>query len=499
MAKTLFEIKKKLKKQSLVADKKISFENIEIDSRKVTKDDIFLARKGKNHDALDFLDEVIKKGVKLVILSENYSKKGVQSRFNDKDITFFYIPSTVTEGEFINWFYDYPSKKLRLIGVTGTNGKSTVTHLVATMLDALGFKCAVFGTLGYGFLPNLNKSSNTTLDLVYLCRALDEYQKDGAQFATLEVSSIGVCEGRIDGLSFSCGAFTNLTRDHLDYHETMEDYQNAKESFLDRVNPHKVVINEEDSVGSAYLRKTGCSVLYTTKKSELKSITSSPFVELKKVTYKENGFIISANASSGILDNVEVNLLGKINVSNFLCAVAILQTLNISLKDISSVVDKIKAIPGRMECYLKEGKPRIIVDYAHTPDGVEKALVACKEHCNSGKVICVVGCGGDRDKGKRPQMAMKASIYSDMAIFTEDNPRTENPLDIIEDMKTGVSLAKNVEIILDRHEAINKAYSLANEKDIILIAGKGHEDYQIFKDKTIHFSDREEAQKLLEV
>ncbi|SPT69351.1 UDP-N-acetylmuramoyl-L-alanyl-D-glutamate--2,6-diaminopimelate ligase [Anaerobiospirillum thomasii] len=496
--KSLYAIKKFMGFSAESQDKDILFEDIEIDSRKCKANDVFLARCGSNHNGLDYIDDVIAKGVSLILIDPKANRKEAKKLLENKDVKYFFLTATRSIGRFASWFYGEPSTKLRLIGVTGTNGKSTVAYLVATMLNALNYKCAIFGTLGFGFPGELEQSSNTTLDVVYLNRYLDRYVQKGADHAVLEVSSIGVDQGRIDHLTFSVGAFTNLTRDHLDYHKTMEAYKEAKAAFLRRLNTQKIVINTDDPTGLEFAsQKEGCTCYGIDSMTQVSALNGRRCISCEHLSFKDDCFNVSIKTSYGMLENQNVHLLGRFNVSNYLCAVGILQTLKITLKEIGQASAAIRPVTGRMECFSQKGKPRIIVDYAHTPDGVESALRAARNHCENGKIICVLGCGGDRDKGKRPMMAIKSSVFADRVIFTMDNPRSEDPKSIIDDMLRGVSLASNVSVVLDRKEAIAKAFALADENDCVLIAGKGHEDYQILKNKTIHFSDREQACALL--
>lgn len=324
---------------------------------------------------------------------------------------------------------------------------------------------------------------------------------EGARFAALEVSSIGVCEGRIDGCTFVAGGFTNLTRDHLDYHKTMENYAKAKEDFLRRVPKERLVINVDNEQGCKYADTFGKCVAYSCKSDFMGSVSSliySQYVWIKSVTYKPHGIALEIESTFGS-GKCEIGLLGGFNVENFACALTVLLSMGYDFEKLLRGASKLKPIKGRMECFSAEGKPHIVVDYAHTPDGVEQVLRGVREHHPNGKVFCIIGCGGDRDKGKRPIMAIKASVFSDMAILTSDNPRSEDPESILRDMASGVGEANNVVLIADRRKAIEYAFEKAGPKDCIVIAGKGHEDYQIFKDKTIHFSDREIACELLGV
>lgn len=474
--------------------------DLQVDSRALKKGDIFVALKGTKVNGLDYAKVAAKNGASAILFLHDNIPTALH--VEGVDLPLIKLPERKSLGDFCSWFYDEPSKKLSLIGITGTNGKSTITQLIAQWLS-FGFdaKCAVLGTLGFGFLPNLEKSANTTLDSVRLHKTLANLAKQGARFAALEVSSIGVCEGRIDGCQFAAGGFTNLTRDHLDYHKTMENYAEAKFDFLKRVPSSKLVINVDNATGQKFAEDLGGCIVYSCKENFMGSTTSmlfSQYVWIRKVTYKAHSIALEVESSFGT-GKCEIGLLGGFNVENFACALSVLLALGYPLDKLLLKAKLLKPIKGRMECFVKTGKPHIVVDYAHTPDGVEQVLKGVRDHHPKGKIFCVIGCGGDRDKGKRPIMAIKASVFADVAIFTSDNPRTEDPKAILDDMALGVSEANNVTLIEDREKAIEYAFSHAGENDCIVIAGKGHEDYQIFKDKTIHFSDREVACKLLGV
>lgn len=496
--KTLKEVYKFLGIRRKVDEVKLT--DLEVDSRAVKSGTLFVALKGTRVNGLDYAKKAQDLGASAILhMADN---EPTDEQKDGITIPFVKFSDKKNFGEFCSWFYDNQSTQLGLIGITGTNGKSTITQLIAQYLsDSLDSKCAVLGTLGFGFLPNLEKSSNTTLDSVRLHKTLHNLVEQGARYAALEVSSIGVCEGRIDGCQFVSGGFTNLTRDHLDYHKTMEDYAKAKEDFLARVPQSKLAINVDNEQGAKFAEKYGNCIAYSCKPNFFSTVSAqflTQYVWIKKVIYKPHSIALEVESSFGT-GRCEIGLLGGFNVENFACALTVLLGLGFSFDKLMDGASKLKPIKGRMECFIKEGKPHIVVDYAHTPDGVEQVLRGVREHHSDGKVYCIIGCGGDRDKGKRPIMAIKASVYADEAIFTSDNPRSEEPKAILDDMALGVSEANNVTLIEDREKAIEYAFSKAKENDCIVIAGKGHEDYQIFKDKTIHFSDREIACKLLGV
>ena len=626
---------------------KIKVTNIECDSRRVTPGTIFYARRGAHYNPFEHLDEIKAKGAVAILidgpvgftddgsalwLDEEHPKLKVptpllvdpyetlrhERRCGNLTVTQYQsdperaaacyratdgsaaakainkvkmlrlvLPNNKSLSALAGFIYGEPSKKLRLIGVTGTNGKSTITNLIAQMLNACGHKTALFGTLGYGFLDDLQPSANTTLDAISLQRELAHYVELGADYAVMEVSSIGFCEGRVSGLSFYAGAFSNLSRDHLDYHQTMEEYFQAKLNFLRMIPPTRLVINCAQEVG----RRINEAVpnCYTVKLEQPDS--DKPLnqgLSLRRVNFKRQSLELYLNTGNSNTMRTELNLLGAFNAENYAIALGVLLSMGYDYKFLLRITPKLKPITGRMECFsLNSGeKPRLIVDYAHTPDGVEQALRATQAHTAGGRIFVVLGCGGDRDRGKRPLMAMKASVYADYAIFTADNPRSEELARIIDDMIMAIgptqeeltlqqslnkanevlaaedkperkhqsyqelqglaqslqadtpeaydelrykyddtivnfaphgtyyhkhaqceglplglpsadNLERNVLVIADRYQAIRYAFEHATKRDSVLIAGKGHEDYQIFKDGTIHFSDREICCELL--
>lgn len=469
-------------------------ESLETDSRRVNEKSVFVALKGTRVNGLDFVAQAVRQGAKAIIcMSDNRLSASDSSQLG---VPVMILPKRKTLAKLGAWFYDNPSHKLSLIGVTGTNGKSTITQLVAQWLTLMGKKCAVLGTLGYGFLPDLNKSANTTLDALTLQKTLAELVRQGALYASLEVSSIGVVEGRVDECRFVAGAFTNLTRDHLDYHGNMENYRQAKDLFLQMVPQECLAINIDNATGSSFAQEYPFCIPYT-RQEMYKDDRFGKFgyVWIKKVVFLKDGLQLEIDTGREH-GSCRIGLIGSFNVENFACALAIMLSLRFSLRDLLEQAPKLRPVKGRMECFIAEGKPHVVVDYAHTPDGIEQALRAAREHHSDGRIWCVAGCGGNRDRGKRPLMAIKASVFADQAVFTSDNPRGEDPKAILDDMATGVEQASNTTFIVDRKEAINYAFSHASADDVVVICGKGHEDYQIFKDRTIHFSDREIASEL---
>lgn len=350
------------------------------------------------------------------------------------------LPRHKSLGGLSSFIFAEPSRDLRVIGVTGTNGKSTIAYLVAQMLNACGHKCALFGTLGYGFLGQLEHTNNTTLDAVTLQRELRHYADLGADYVVMEVSSIGYCEGRVEGVSFYAGGFSNLSRDHLDYHGTMDDYFTSKLNFLRSIGSGKLAINCQNEFGQRIAEALpNCFQVSLDKDKPSTNISLS--LNIKRISYQRD--CLNLLISNGERNNLraELKLLGAFNAENYAVALGIMLVMGYDHRFLLRFTPKLLPLRGRMECFTAEGKPRMVVDYAHTPDGVEQALKAVQSHnSDGGRIFVVLGCGGDRDRGKRSLMACKASVYADYAIFTADNPRSEPLSNILEDMLQAVEI-----------------------------------------------------------
>ncbi len=465
------------------------FEYLQSDSRKVERGEIFVAIKGLHSDGRAYIKKAQDNGAVAYI----YKEAPTDEQLEGVTIPGFALSNSRSFARLASWFYGDPSSVIKVLGVTGTNGKSTTTWLLSQILNNLGYKCAVIGTLGTGFLPHLQKSANTTPDGLALQRCLYDLMKAGASYAAMEVSSIGICEKRIEGIRFFAVGFTNLTRDHLDYHGTMEEYYQAKKKLF--LNDVPMCINESDEYGKRLLREIVGTKILGYRCGTFISNQNENSVFVQKNRFLSNGIDLQISYQS-CKARLVLPLLGSFNAENYACALSLLLSADIDFDSIIKASKDLKPVTGRMECFKGENKPSIVVDYAHTPDGVEQVLKASREHHPGGHIFIVLGCGGDRDKGKRPIMAIKASVFADTAVFTSDNPRTEDPEAILRDMQYGVASAQNCEFIVDRRKAIDWAFAHAGKDDCIVIAGKGHEDYQIFKNETIHFSDREIAAEL---
>lgn len=450
---------------------------VEYDSRRVSEGCLFIAVKGFNVDGHDFIQEAVAKGARAVIGEKNLDIPG---------ITYIMVKdSRKALSQASSWFYGYPSEKLKIIGVTGTNGKTTTTYLVKAMLDMAGFKTGVIGTIGNVIGEKVLHAERTTPESLELNRLFFKMADEGVEYVIMEVSSHSLKLHRVDGIDFEVGIFTNLTQDHLDFHKTFEDYFNSKKKLFDLSK--KAVINADDESGRKILESISIpAASYSIEnKADLMAQDVKIFPEGVFYELKVNGEKFS----------ISYHVPGKFSVYNSLAAIGTGLLLGIPMDTLVEALKRVKGIPGRFEP-IKMGQDfTVIVDYSHTPDSLENALKTIKSFAR-GKILTVFGCGGDRDRKKRPIMGEIASRYSDYSIITSDNPRSEDPEAIIDEIEQGMT-NKNYERIADRKEAIRRAIMMAQKEDVVLIAGKGHEDYQILKDRTIHFDDREMAERFI--
>ena len=448
--------------------------NIKTNSRKVKPGDTFVAIKGFTVDGHDYIEDAIKAGAtKIVCEHGSYS------------VETLVVPSTK---EWIQKYivdnYKDEVNKLRIIGVTGTNGKTTTCFLTYQALKKLGVNAAYMGTIGFYYGDTKYELNNTTPEILDLYSYFIEALERGVTDVVMEVSSHSLCEKRVEGLEFSEVAFTNLTEDHLDYHKTMENYLNAKLLILKQIKKDGVVIvNNDDDYGKYFEVGNYKTLGY-----------SGDNYKILDYSQTDKGTLISFMVD-GKKYEIETNLRSKFNVYNYLTCLALLNNLGFSIEEIAEVTKSIYPPKGRCEQISVNGGEAVI-DYAHTPDAVDKIISAFLEN-KKGKVITIVGCGGDRDPLKRPIMGNIASEKSDYVIFTSDNPRTEDPKAILEDIIKGVR-KDNYEVEIDRPTAIRKGLDMIGKNDVLLILGKGHEDYQIIGHTKHHLDDAEEVKKYLE-
>ncbi|URJ31430.1 UDP-N-acetylmuramoyl-L-alanyl-D-glutamate--2,6-diaminopimelate ligase [Blochmannia endosymbiont of Camponotus sp.] len=472
---------------------------LQLDSRDVVLGNLFIAVKGCRTDGRLYINYAIKKGA-AAVLSESWNNTTIFKKYsyNTNEIPVVCINHLSQHlSDIAGIFYNHPSRFLNLIGVTGTNGKTTVTHLLASWVQLLGEKSAVMGTLGNGMLDNLYVSDNTTCSAIDTQKILDQFIKDKIVFVAMEISSHGLSQYRVDALHFKVAVFTNLSHDHLDYHGSMEQYLMSKWRLFNELHVEKYVINADDLIGYRWLYYLPQAVAVTIT-GNLPIFWKGKWISVIKVNYYLHCTDIFFDSSwgGGVIHS---QLLGEFNVNNLLLALGTLLVLGYPLSLLVHTSSQLRPIIGRMEVFSYYGRPTIIVDYAHTPDALKKVLISIRRHCY-GQLWCVFGCGGDRDPSKRALMGYIAKQYADQIIITNDNPRTEEPQSIVNDIMYGIglkNLKKNIKIIKNRYSAIQTVISQACSEDIILISGKGHEKYQIIGNNCICHSDQNVIKKIL--
>ena len=461
----------------ITGNKDIDVNGVCIDSRKVENGNMFIAICGTQSDGHLFVGKAIESGAKAVMCQQMPDKI-------NPNVTYILMEDTEDAvGKIATQFYGDPTKRLKLVGVTGTNGKTTIATLLFKMFRKMGYKCGLCSTVCNYIEDRPYPTSQTTPDPITLNALLGRMADEGCQYAFMERSSHAIQQKRIGGLTFTGGIFTNLTRDHLDYHKTFENYRDAKKAFFDTLDKEAfAIINADDKNGSFMVQNCKAQVkTYSTMRS-------ADF-HAKTIEMSFEGMQLDINGQE-----VHVPLVGKFNVSNLLAIYGAAVMLDKEPIDVLTVMSGLHSVSGRFETVRSRNGVTAIVDYAHTPDALENVLEAIHEVLrNRGEVITVCGAGGNRDKGKRPQMAEIAANMSDKVVITSDNPRFEEPQDIINDMLTGLSEADKLRTIsiVDRREAIRTAVLIAKPGDVILIAGKGHEDYQDIKGVKHHFDDKE--------
>ncbi|KRW55414.1 UDP-N-acetylmuramoylalanyl-D-glutamate--2,6-diaminopimelate ligase [Aeromonas allosaccharophila] len=461
----------------------LTLTDIQLDSRRVGPGSLFVAIRGHQVDGRRFIEQAVAQGATAVVFEED--GEFIAPAVSVPCIGMRDLP--VHLSALSGYFYDQPAKKLALVGITGTNGKSTTALLVANWRTLLGGKAGVMGTIGNGLFGHLIEAENTTGSAVQVQANLAALQEQGADLVAMEVSSHGLVQHRVAALPFAAAVFTNLSRDHLDYHGTMEAYGAAKEQLLQLVDESNAVINRDDELGANWLEKYPTAVAFSVDGSI--EHHSGRQLTAQQLDFHQQGFRAQINSSwgNGVLS---APLLGRFNVSNVLAAMGVMLVLGYDFHELLATAPQLQPVTGRMECFGGGDTPLAVVDYAHTPDALEKALQALRVHC-TGQLWCLIGCGGDRDRGKRPMMAAMAEQYADRVILTDDNPRTEEPARIMADMVAGLRDPAAVQVEHDRVKAIALAIGQASKQDIILVAGKGHEDYQIIGTDKRHYSDRE--------
>ncbi|MBT5165759.1 MAG: UDP-N-acetylmuramoyl-L-alanyl-D-glutamate--2,6-diaminopimelate ligase [Nitrosomonadales bacterium] len=455
------------------------FDNLSLNSKQISKNTVFIAYPGNKHDGREFIQEAIENGAAGIIFESKNLKKNLNLSIPNISISDLRNKLAAISSQ----FYEYPSKKISIIGITGTNGKTTSAYWLSQCLNHLKIKTAFIGTLGYGDLKKLKKSQNTTPSAIDLQRSIKEIYKKKYKYVAMEVSSHGIKEQRINNIEFKQRLFTNLSRDHLDYHKTMSEYAEVKKKFMLSEKNGNIIVNIDDKVGQSIFNN---SVLPDNKKVSF-SIYKKSKIQATNIRQDHNNLSFDLNYY-GKSFPVRLKLIGIFNIYNVLGVIGCLSTMGFEVNQIINSLKKIKQVPGRTE-FIKKSKdlPSVMIDYAHTADALENILKSIKNNSFK-KIILVFGCGGDRDKGKRKEMAKIAEEYADHSLITSDNSRNENPKDIIEDISKHFD-QEPIKII-DRKEAICEAIKMADKEDLVVIAGKGHEEYQEIGNKKIYFSDK---------
>lgn len=451
------------------------------DSRQVTEGSVFIAIRGTEVDGHMFLEDAIYRGAKVLICEEAF--------YTDAEVCVIEVENTRSLiGPLAQKMAGNPGNEMKVVGITGTNGKTTTATLAYQVLAELDENASLLGTVEKRILNNPVDSKLTTSDPIELAADMKAMVEAGSEFLVMEVSSHALHQARVKGIDFTVAAFTNLSQDHLDYHQTIEEYSTAKKILFDGLNSEaSAIVNMDDSHGSFIVSDTSARIVELSFSSNAKILENSP-----------TGLKISVNNTE-----ISSSLIGKFNAFNIAEAFLICTELGFDSKDVASALSKVKGAPGRMEAVIIDdttSAPKVIVDYAHTPDALENVLQTLAEmRVENQFIYCVFGAGGDRDSTKRPEMAKAASRFADNIIVTSDNPRTENPDLIIADILQGFDDTENVKTITSRKEAIFKAIELASPNDIVLIAGKGHEDYQEVDGERHSFDDRVIAKEALEL
>jgi UDP-N-acetylmuramoyl-L-alanyl-D-glutamate--2,6-diaminopimelate ligase len=469
---------------------------LQLDSRKVKNGDVFIALNGVNTNGNKFISDAIGKGAVAVLMESE--KEGISNTLTVPVISVTNLKLKL--GKIASQYYEHPSKDLTIVGVTGTNGKTSVIHFLAQILSDHGnVPVGSIGTLGCGQFNKLKQCANTTPDIITINQLLFEFRSQNIKNVLMEVSSIGLEQGRVNEINFETAVFTNLTRDHLDYHGDMSLYGDSKKKLFDAPGIINAVINVDDDFGiklaseiSSQINKIGYGIVGNHSNGHLNKY--DVFASIKNDEFNSLDVDITSPWGKG---EVNVPISGKYNVYNLLACLSVACLQGISFDKVLDIFTNLNAVPGRMEYFGKPTIAKIFIDYSHTPDALQQALISLRSQCK-GKLICVFGCGGGRDRGKRSEMGMIAEQYADHIILTNDNPRTESAENIIKDIQSGMKGKVPVEINIDRSSAIRKSIEITGKDDYVLIAGKGHESYQEIGVTKHPYSDRQQVRNLLE-
>jgi len=470
------------------------------DNRKARSGNLFIAHQGYNTHGLLYAQDAVAKGVSVVLWDGDVENRSeILDSISNKVLCIQCPDLKYKVGQIASRFYDQPSLTLNVIGVTGTDGKTSIAHFLAQCLDAHDVHCGVLGTLGNGFINDLHPTGLTTVDALMVQKTLAEIKQAGARHVVMEVSSHGLDQGRVNGVMFSAAVFSNMGKDHLDYHKTVDNYAAAKKRLFYSPGLGAAVINLDDEFGRSLAKEVRdhvCVWGYSLQNDvSVYKDCADYFVNALAIEPFERGCHLSVVTPKGE-GSFDIPLLGRFNVSNALAVLATLLVSQFSFEDAVKSLSAVRSVDGRVEIIAEDNKPAVVVDYAHTEQGLTAVCQSMREHFK-GRLWCVFGCGGDRDRSKRPMMAKVAEKYADRIIVTTDNPRHEDPQAIVDEVLSGFSSLEKVEVILDRRQAIDIAISNAQPGDVVLLAGKGHETSQIVGDVHIAFDDRRVAREML--
>ena len=480
--------------------RKIEINALAQDNRKVRAGNLFIAHQGFNTHGLLYAQDAVAKGAVVVLWDGDIANRDeILDSISNKVLCIHCNNLKQKVGEIASRFYEQPSLSLNVIGVTGTDGKTTISHFIAQCLDTYDVHCGILGTLGNGFINNLHPTGLTTVGALQIQKTLREIKDAEAKYAVMEVSSHGLEQNRVSGVAFTTAVFSNLASDHLDYHGTVDNYVEAKRRLFYTPGLGTAVINLDDEFGRELARECRDHVCVWGYSVESDASALSEYadylVHTTDIVPFETGFRLTVQTPKGS-GRFEVPILGRFNVSNVLSVLATLLVNQLSFDVAVNSLRNIHPVDGRVEVIAEKDKPVVVVDYAHTEQGLSAVCQSIREHFN-GDMWCLFGCGGDRDRSKRPLMAKVAEQYADKVIVTTDNPRHEDAQKIIDEVMTGFSDMAKVDQILDRREAIEIAITNAKPGDVVLLAGKGHETSQIVGDVHIAFDDRRVAREVL--
>ncbi len=466
----------------------LDINGLELDSRKVQVGDAFIALRGATRHGIDHVAQAIANGAKAVI----YDPAGLDAEIcPDFSVVKVAVPDLSRHlGAIAARFYGYPSGKLAVVGITGTNGKTTCSQLIAQSIP----ECGVIGTLGWGEPERLLPTTNTTPDALAIHRMLQQFVEQHKSAVAMEVSSHGLHQGRVNAVDFKGAVFTNLSRDHLDYHSDMGEYLQAKLALFTNPSLQFAVINLDDPSGLVVLKKLASNVQSWTFSTKARVVAGSECIVAENIRHSVEGIYFVASWRDRKM-NAFTPIVGSFNLENVLAVLAVLLAFNVPFRDAVARLAQLKAIAGRMEKFGGEQKPTVFVDYAHSPDALEKVLKAAK---GNSRLWVVFGCGGNRDKGKRAEMGRIAETLADEVVITDDNPRCESSKEIIKDILAGCQ-SRKVTVINDRTKAIKTAIQQAAKEDCVMIAGKGHENYQEIDGIKLPFSDQDVVKQSLAV